>query len=88
MFTSRRVGGREAAALGLVDRCVADDDLDRTVDELAAEVVANSAGTNLIVMALIADRGERTRVDALLHERTLPHGTPDDMAERMRRGGR
>ena len=88
MFTSRRIGGREAAAMGLVDRCVADDDLDETVDALAAEIVANSAGTNRIVKALLTDRAERTRTEALLHERTLPHGTPDDMGERMRRGGR
>jgi len=88
MYTSRRIGGRDAAALGLVDRCVADDDLDQTVADLAAEIVANSAGTNRIVKALIADRAERTRAGALLHERALPHGTPDDMVERMRRGGR
>ena len=88
MFTSRRVSGREAAAMGLVDRCVADDALDETVDALAAEIVANSAGTNRIVKALLTDRAERTRTEALLHERTLPHGTPDDMGERMRRGGR
>jgi len=88
MFTSRRVGGRDAAAIGLVDRCVGDDELDQTVEDLAAEIVANSAGTNRIVKALIADRTERTRDEALLHERTLPHGTPDDMADRMRSGGR
>jgi len=88
MYTSRRIGGRDAAALGLVDRCVPDDDLDQTVGDLAAEIVANSAGTNRIVKALIADRAERTRAEALLHERALPHGTPDDMVERMRRGGR
>ena len=88
MFTSRRVSGREAAAMGLVDRCVADDALDETVDALAAEIVANSAGTNRIVKALLTDRAERTRTEAVLHERTLPHGTPDDMGERMRRGGR
>jgi len=88
MFTSRRVGGRDAAAIGLVDRCVGDDELDQTVEDLAAEIVANSAGTNRIVKALNADRTERTRDEALLHERTLPHGTPDDMADRMRSGGR
>ena len=88
MFTSRRIGGRDAAAIGLVDRCVADDGLDDAVEAVAAEIVANSAGTNRIVKALIADRAERTRDEALLHERALPHGTPDDMAERMRRGGR
>ena len=46
MFTSRRLGGRDAAAIGLVDRCVADGDLDQTVRDLAAEIVALlTAGT-------------------------------------------
>lgn len=88
MFTSRRISGRDAATIGLVDHCVADDELDQAVAGLAAEIVANSSGTNRIVKALLGDRAERTRSEALRHERMLPHGTPDDMAERMRRGGR
>lgn len=88
MFTSRRISGAEAAAIGLVDRCVPDDELDVTVAALAAEIVANSAGTNRIVKRLLADRAERPRATALLHEREMPHGRPEDMAERMRRGGR
>ena len=88
MYTSRRVGGPEAAAMGLVDLCVPDDELDATVDALAAEVLANSWGTNRIVKRLLADRGDRSRPDALVHERTMPYDMPDDAAERMRRGGR
>jgi enoyl-CoA hydratase len=88
MFTSRRITGAEAAGIGLVDHCVSDDDLDSTVDALASEVLANSRGTNRIVKRLIDDREQRTRGDALLHERALPHGMPDDMADRMARGGR
>ncbi len=88
MFTSRRISGREAAEIGLVDRCVPEDELDPTVMALAAEIVANSAGTNRIVKRLIADRSERTREAALQNEREMPHGRPDDMAQRMRSGGR
>lgn len=88
MFTSRRIAGADAAEIGLVDRCVSDDELDATVDAIAKEIVENSAGTNRIVKRLLADRAERTRSEALLHEREMPHGRPDDMAERMRRGGR
>ena len=88
MYTSPRISGAQAAAIGLVDRCVADDDLDVTVAALVAEILANSWGTNRIDKALIADAGERTRVEALLYERTLPYGMPADSKERMRRGGR
>jgi len=88
MFTSRRIGGTEAAAINLVDRCVPDDDLDAAVDALALEILANSRGTNRIVKHLIDDQAQRARTDALLHERSLPHGVPDDMAARMAAGGR
>lgn len=88
MFTSRRISGAEAAEIGLVDRCVADDGLDAEIGALAGAIVENSAGTNRIVKKLLADRAERTRSEALVSEREMPHGRPDDMAERMRQGGR
>ena len=88
MFTARRISGADAARIGLVDRSVPRDDLESAVADLAREITANSPGTNRIVKRLIADGLERMRSDALLHERSRPHGTPEDMAERMRAGGR
>jgi enoyl-CoA hydratase len=88
MFTSQRVGGTEALAIGLVDRCVRDDRLDAAVADLAGRILANSWGTNRIDKQLIADRDERTRAEALVHERSMPYGMPEDAAERMRSGGR
>ena len=85
MFTARRVDATGAQAIGLVDRAVDDADLDATVDALAAEITANSAGTNRIVKRLVHDRLTSTHDEALLHERTSPYGLPDDMAERMAR---
>ena len=85
MFTSRRIDGRAAEAIGLVDRCVPDDELDDAVDALAAEILANSGGTNRIVKRLIATQSDLDRTAALEHERSLPFGTPDDMGERMSR---
>ncbi|MEY2468598.1 MAG: enoyl-CoA hydratase [Actinomycetota bacterium] len=83
MFTSRRISGAEAAAMGLVDRVVPESDLDTSVGALAAEIAGNSAGTNRIDKALLAAQGRQTRDEALLFERTLPFGVPDDMRERM-----
>ena len=88
MFTSRRINAETARDLGLVDRCVPDDQLDDTVDALAKEILENSWGTNRIVKQLLRDVGERTRDEALRHERIRPHGRPEDMAERMAKGGR
>ena len=83
MFTSRRLGGAAAHAIGLVDHCVADDTLDAAVSSLAAEILRNSAGTNRIDKALLAAGAQQTRNEALRFERTMPFGLPDDMLERM-----
>lgn len=88
MFTSRVLDGTTAQELGLVDRVVSDADLDRAVDELVAEVCRNSPGTNRIVKRLLARHDEDPRSTALRHERDLPYGLPEDLAERMAAGGR
>ncbi|MFK7919993.1 MAG: enoyl-CoA hydratase/isomerase family protein [Ilumatobacter sp.] len=88
MFTSKRISGAEAADIGLVDMCVSEDELDGAVADLAAAIVKNSPGTNRIVKKLLADGAERTRTQALTHEKFLPHGMPKDSKERMKSGGR
>jgi enoyl-CoA hydratase/carnithine racemase len=84
MFTSRRIAGSEAAVLGLVDRACPEDELDEVVSTLAREIAENSPGTNRIDKALLRDATQMTRKEALLHERELPYGVPEDMVERMR----
>lgn len=83
MFTSRRVSGAEAAKIGLVDRCVADDELESSVLALAKEIAGNSKGTNRIVKQLIRDHADLDRSAALEHEMKLPYGMPEDFKERM-----
>ncbi|MEY2397911.1 MAG: enoyl-CoA hydratase [Actinomycetota bacterium] len=83
MFTSRRIRGDEAAAIGLVDRVVADLELDVVVTALANEIAANSPGTNRIDKQLVLAHWATNRDDALAFERSLPFGVPDDMRERM-----
>jgi enoyl-CoA hydratase/carnithine racemase len=85
MFTGRRIGGEEAARLGLADRCVSDDELDDAVSTIAAAIVANSWGTSRIDKQLLAASARMLRDEALLHERSAPYGFPDDMAERIAR---
>lgn len=82
-FTSRRIDGRIAAAIGLVDRSVPEVALDGTIDALVAEIRACSVDANRIVKRLYADAASRPRTEALLHERDLPYGIAADAAERL-----
>lgn len=84
MFTSRRITGAEAAEIGLIDHAVPVNELDARVDALAAEIVANSWGTNRIDKQLLRDATRMSRNDALINERRRPYGSPEDMAERMK----
>jgi enoyl-CoA hydratase/carnithine racemase len=88
MFTSRRITGAEAAALGLVDRACPGEELDDVVSALASEIAENSAGTNRIDKALVRDAARMGREKALLHEREMPYGMPEDLRERMRAGSK
>ena len=83
MFTARRFDGTEAAAIGLANQVVDDDELDAAVDELTSAIVASSWDTSRIDKALLADGRTRSRAEALAHERSAPYGRPRDMAERL-----
>ncbi len=83
MFTSRRISGHEAAEMGLVDRACTETELDGVVDALAQEIVANSPGTNRIDKALLRDARDMPRREALLREREMPYGLPEDMQQRL-----
>ena len=85
MFTARRIDGSRAKEIGLVDQAVPEDELDAAVATLAGEVCANSPGTNRRVKLLLRERFDRNRPEAIRYERSSPHGTPEDMAERMSR---
>ncbi|HVV31428.1 MAG TPA: enoyl-CoA hydratase/isomerase family protein [Mycobacteriales bacterium] len=84
-YTGRHVSAAEAAAIGLVEYCVSDDELEARTDELARMIVANSWGTNRMTKALHAARTTMTRQAALDFERTRPYGLPADRDERAAR---
>jgi 1,4-dihydroxy-2-naphthoyl-CoA synthase len=85
MFTSRRITGRQALDIGLVDHCLPQAELDTAIASLVAEILANSSGTNRIVKALVAAGDKRNPAEALKFERELPYGVPSDMSQRMGR---
>jgi enoyl-CoA hydratase len=83
MFTSRILDGKAAQEIGLVDVVVPAAELDAAVQRMADDIVRNSAGSNRIVKTLLRDNSSRSRVDALGHERAMPYGMAEDMAERL-----
>jgi len=58
ILTGDTIGAQEALALGLVNRVVASDKLDATVDELLKRIIANSGAVlQMTKMALVASEG-------------------------------
>lgn len=87
MYTARRITGVEAAAMGLVNRAVGDDDLDTEVTQLATQIIGNSWDTSRINKSMLADtvNASMTRSEALAYERSAPYGRPRDMMDRLQR---
>jgi enoyl-CoA hydratase len=72
LFTGRLISGDEARALGLVNRLVAADDLDRSVRALATEIAAN---------APLTVRATKELVRRVLAHRRLEAGADADIVE-------
>ncbi|MCZ2110436.1 MAG: enoyl-CoA hydratase/isomerase family protein [Dehalococcoidia bacterium] len=87
MFTGHPISGQEAAAIGLVNRCVTDDDLEAAVSGLAAEIVANSWHTLRADKRLVNEGQQYTLAEGLAYERRTSPGAGPDMAERLKSFG-
>ena len=83
MYTSRLISGREAAAIGLANRCVPDDQLASTVMELATAIVENSWFSLRTYKMLMRDGREMLLPDALDFERKNSPGMGPDTIERL-----
>jgi enoyl-CoA hydratase/carnithine racemase len=88
MYTGRVVSGTEAAALGLANRCVPDDQLDAATLELARSLVANSWHTLRADKMLVRGGLERNLSEALAFEREKSPGAGPDMMERLQQFGK
>jgi enoyl-CoA hydratase len=83
MFTGQPLSGAEAAAVGLVNRCVPDAELDATAQAVASAIVANSWHTLRADKRLVNEGQRYTLAEGLAFERRTSPGASPDMAERL-----
>ena len=88
MFSGRVVGGAEAVALGLANRCVPVDELMDAAEAMARSFLANSWFTLRADKMLVNGGLDRGLSDGLRFERTEGPGSGPDMAERLKQFGR
>ena len=85
MFTSRTYSGREAEAMGLVNFCVADSELDAAVANFVKDVLANSWRSNRANKKLLNDTDGMNLKAGVAHEIHRSEGRGTEMAERLAR---
>jgi enoyl-CoA hydratase/carnithine racemase len=84
-FTARTYSGRDAAAMGLANFCMLDDELDASVDNFVSDVLANSWRSSRAIKRLI-DETEGMHLKAgLAHELHRSEGRGPETAERLAR---
>ena len=88
MFSGRVVGGAEAVALGLANRCVPADELMEAAEAMARSFLANSWFTLRADKMLVNGGLDRGLSEGLRFERTEGPGSGPDMAERLKQFGR
>lgn len=81
-YTARNFSGTDAATMGMVARAVPHDDLDPTVDELVASLLANSPGSLRAYKDLYREAMERPLADGLAYEAATEYPI-DDTAVRL-----
>jgi enoyl-CoA hydratase/carnithine racemase len=83
MFSGRPIDGREAVAIGLANRCVADAELEAVTLELARQIVANSWHTLRADKKLVNAGQDFGLEDGLAYERRESPGAGPDAQERV-----
>ena len=87
MFSGRVVDGREAAAIGLANRCVADAELMDTTIAMARSFLENSWFTLRADKMLVNQGLNYTLADGLEFERQNSPGRGPDLEERLKQFG-
>jgi enoyl-CoA hydratase/carnithine racemase len=85
MFTCRTYSGAEAAAMGLANICVADDQFDAELNRLTADIAANSSFSHAANKRLVMLTDGLPIKAGLAHEIYRGEGVGPDMRERIAR---
>jgi len=86
MYTGKWILGEEAADIGLVNRSVPEEDIDRTVEELEVSITEKGRKSIMKIKSLV-DRGLRTNIDAgldLERQSVVDHYFSDEAYEGYR----
>ena len=83
MLSGRTVDGKEAAAIGLANRCVPDAELESATLELAKQIVANSWHTLRADKKLVNQGQDFGLEQGLAYERRESPGASPDAAQRV-----
>ena len=83
MFTCRTYGGAEAAAMGLANLCVPDDEFDAAIEALTAQILANSSFSHAANKRLLAATDGMAQSAGLAHEIYHGEGRGPDMESRI-----
>lgn len=83
MFTCRTYSGAEAAAMGLANMCVADDQFEAELKKLTADITANSSYSHAANKRLVTLTDGLPIKAGLSHEIHRGEGVGPDMRERI-----
>ncbi len=83
MFTQRVVEGREAARIGLANRCVPDEELETATLALARDIVESSWHTLRADKMLVNEGQAFTLKEGLAFERAATPGSGPDLQQRL-----
>ena len=83
-YTARAYSGEEAAAMGLANHCIADDQLEAFVGAMAADIVANSWHSARGNKMLYNKGQDYTFHDGLAFEMAESPGRGPDIEERLK----
>jgi enoyl-CoA hydratase/carnithine racemase len=83
MYTARTCTGREAEAMGLVERCVADDAFESELGALLASIIANSWHSHRANKRLLIETDAMPLAEGLAHETWRSAGFGPDFQARI-----